>query len=60
MRDKVSVYSVERSVSLTRIERGDRLKQAKSEADAEIAAYRKQLEDAFQLNGTDVRYYWLL
>lgn len=38
-----------------RIERGDRLKQAKSEADAEIAAYRKQLEDAFQLNGTDVR-----
>jgi V-type H+-transporting ATPase subunit G len=37
-------------------ERGERLKQAKMEAEAEITAYRKQMERTFQMNGnTDVR-----
>lgn len=37
------------------IERGERLKQAKVEAEAEINAFRKQQEHAFQMNGnTDV------
>lgn len=36
-------------------ERGERLKQAKIEAEAEINAYRKQQEHAFQMNAnTDV------
>lgn len=38
-------------------ERGERLKQAKLEAETEITAYRKQQEHAFQMNAnTDVLY----
>ncbi|KAG7382011.1 hypothetical protein PHYPSEUDO_005372 [Phytophthora pseudosyringae] len=33
------------------LERGERLKQAKLEAEAEITAYRKQMERTFQMNG---------
>ncbi|ETI39032.1 V-type ATPase, G subunit, variant [Phytophthora nicotianae CJ01A1] len=43
-------------ISEARQERGERLKQAKLEAEAEITAYRKQMERSFQMNGnTDVR-----
>ncbi|CAI5742809.1 unnamed protein product [Peronospora destructor] len=37
-------------ISEARQERGERLKQAKLEAEAEIAAYRKRMERTFQLN----------
>ncbi|TMW61736.1 hypothetical protein Poli38472_010799 [Pythium oligandrum] len=37
-------------ISEARQERGERLKQAKIEAEAEINAYRKQQEHAFQMN----------
>lgn len=38
------------------LERGERLKQAKLEAESEVTAYRKQMERTFQMNGnTDVR-----
>ncbi|CAI5742820.1 unnamed protein product [Peronospora destructor] len=37
-------------ISEARQERGERLKQAKLEAEAEIAAYRKKMERTFQLN----------
>ncbi|KAE8889412.1 hypothetical protein PF005_g6958 [Phytophthora fragariae] len=38
-------------ISEARQERGERLKQAKLEAEAEITAYRKQMERTFQMNG---------
>ncbi|TYZ57901.1 hypothetical protein PybrP1_010505, partial [[Pythium] brassicae (nom. inval.)] len=38
-------------ISEARQERGERLKQAKVEAEAEINAFRKQQEHAFQMNG---------
>ncbi|EEY58815.1 uncharacterized protein PITG_11789 [Phytophthora infestans T30-4] len=38
-------------ISEARQERGERLKQAKLEAEAEITAYRKQMERSFQMNG---------
>ncbi|KAJ0406732.1 hypothetical protein P43SY_004557 [Pythium insidiosum] len=38
-------------ISEARQERGERLKQAKIEAEAEINAFRKQQEHAFQMNG---------
>nr|CCA20781.1 conserved hypothetical protein [Albugo laibachii Nc14]CCA23713.1 conserved hypothetical protein [Albugo laibachii Nc14] len=38
-------------ISEARQERGERLKQAKLEAETEITAYRKQQEHAFQMNG---------
>ncbi|KDO22811.1 V-type ATPase [Saprolegnia parasitica CBS 223.65] len=41
-------------ISEARQERGERLKQAKVEAEAEIAAYRLQQDQAFQMNSTDL------
>ncbi|RLN53677.1 hypothetical protein BBJ28_00014814 [Nothophytophthora sp. Chile5] len=37
-------------ISEARQERGERLKQAKLEAEAEITAYRKQMERTYQMN----------
>lgn len=44
------VYDVNRVY----LERGERLKQAKAEAEVEIETYRQQMENTFQLDGTDV------
>ncbi|KAF0691145.1 Aste57867_17569 [Aphanomyces stellatus] len=41
-------------ISEARQERGDRLKQAKAEAEAEINAYRRQQDQVFQMNSTDL------
>ncbi|OQS04858.1 hypothetical protein THRCLA_20778 [Thraustotheca clavata] len=41
-------------ISEARQERGERLKQAKVEAEAEIAAYRLQQDQVFQMNSTDL------
>ncbi|CAK4084984.1 unnamed protein product [Aphanomyces euteiches] len=41
-------------ISEARQERGERLKQAKAEAEAEIAAYRRQQDQIFQMNSTDL------
>ncbi|TDH69465.1 hypothetical protein CCR75_008699 [Bremia lactucae] len=40
-------------ITEARQERGERLKQAKLEAEAEITAYRKQMERNFQMNGNN-------
>jgi V-type H+-transporting ATPase subunit G len=36
------------------VERGDRLKQAKVEAEKEISTYREQQENSFRLSNTEV------
>ncbi|CAI5718207.1 unnamed protein product [Hyaloperonospora brassicae] len=40
-------------ISEARQERGERLKQAKLEAEAEIAAYRTQMEQSFQMSSNN-------
>ncbi|CAH0475414.1 unnamed protein product [Peronospora belbahrii] len=40
-------------ISEARQERGERLKQAKFEAEAEITAYRKQMEQSFQMSNNN-------